>query len=175
MTGNDQSNEPEFHGDWAEASQSVVDYAQEIIRKYHPMLEQAKIGFLFRIEAQITNGKRIIGKAQKVTPRLKPFMDFDFVIWVAQDEWERAPEARRRALIDHELCHCILGNNGWTIRPHDFEEFNEIIDRHGFWTHDLLHVQEAARQEQLPGFAGEGKVETVSVRQFNMLGEAGDD
>ena len=165
-----KSNEPEFRGDWAEADQSVIDMAAELIHKHHPWLQTANIGFLFRKEAPLSKGRYTLGRAQKVTDKLRPFMDYDFLIWVAKDQWDRFTTDRRLALLDHELCHCAWGDNGWTMRPHDIEEFTEIIDRHGFWTPELLHVQDvASRQQALPGFEQRGRLEAVKANLFDAL------
>ena len=49
---------------------------------------------------------------------------------------------RRKALIDHELCHIIANPNtgSWTTKAHDINEFNEIIERYGLWSNDLMAV-----------------------------------
>jgi hypothetical protein len=160
----------EFDGDWAEADDSVIDMAGELVRKYHPWLRTARIGFLFRKEAPLAKGRYRLGQAQKVTDKLKAFMDYDFVIWVAKDQWDGLTTERRYALLDHELCHCVWGDNGWTMRPHEIEEFSEIIERWGFWTHALLKVQElAGRQTTLPGMEQTGRLDAVKPGQFGLL------
>lgn len=164
----------DFYGDWAEAAPSVIDTAKDLINKYHPHLRNygARIGFLFRKEAPIRSGKHTLGQAQKVTDKMKVMLDYDFIIWVAKDVWDRSTTARRMALLDHELCHCVFGSNGWTIRPHDMEEFVEVIDRWGFWTNNLMRVQEIAnKQPPLPGMEDKGTVEAVKVAGLNLEGE----
>lgn len=167
-------DEPEFLGDWAEADPSVIHIAQQMIQAHHPWLRSAKIGFLYRKEAPLKNGKYTLGQAQKVNSRLQPFMDYDFLIWIAKDAWDRMESARREALIDHELCHCVMGDNGWKVRGHEIEEFSEIIERHGFWTYDLMKVQKiAVEQAHLPGLEPAGGVEAVRAQQFSMIDEEG--
>jgi hypothetical protein len=156
--------------EWNEASSELVNMARELINEYHPTLKEARIGFLFRDEAPRSKGRVTMGKAQKVPLHLKPLMDYDFIIWIAEDIWDSLPEERRRALVDHQLSHCYLDPIwGATIRPHDVEEFVDVVDRHGFWTYDLLRIQEKAKGGQLVmnfhELKHEGRVESVNPKQ----------
>lgn len=56
---------------------------------------------------------------------------------------------QRRALVDHELCHCRLEGDDPEIVPHDIEEFNVIIQRHGVWLPSMEDTSRAFRQEPL--------------------------
>jgi hypothetical protein len=76
-----------------------------------------------------------------------------FVIVISADTWKRLDERQRRALVDHELCHCVVSydDDGMPVlstRTHDIEEFGSIIDRHGLWTTHLA-VAGTAIAEQL--------------------------
>lgn len=138
--------------EWEVAPQEVIDLAEKLIEKHHPKLRSARIGILFRSEAPIRNGKLTLGKASKVTPRWKPLLEepLDFVIWLAADVWlDELDSRQRKALLDHELCHCTLGDNGWTTRPHDIEEFNEILERYGPWRDDLRRTVKAIDTYQM--------------------------
>ena len=135
---------------WEEASKDVINIAQDLVEKFHPDLKLARIGFVFRSEAQISNGKEAVGQASKVSDKLKPMLELDFLIWIAKDVYERLDDARRRAVIDHELTHITWGQNGLTLRYHDIEEFHSIIERYGLWCHDLVKTKESIeRAEQL--------------------------
>ena len=140
LTGDEDHNDEA--GDWEKASPALLSLAIDIIRKYHPALAQARIGFVFRKEADQKNGKTILGKATKVSPKMKIHTGLDFLIWIAMDIWNQADERRRRALVDHELCHC-----DWVgepkLRLHDIEEFTCIVERYGLWTLDLFRAKDA--------------------------------
>ena len=158
--------------EWFEANEEVLEIAEDIIDKYHPELKWINIGFVFRSEAPNSNGKRTLGKAKKVTDKDRVFTKtpnevgalepLHFIIWVAHDWWAYADTMQRRALIDHELCHCKydIDEGKASIRPHDIEESNCIIERYGFWRADLEATKEAVEktlQLTLPGadyFAG---------------------
>lgn len=137
--------------EWSRASDFVIEIAQELIDLYHPTLQDARIAFLFREEAPMSNGKATLGKAAKVNAQWKPLLqeEFDFVIWFAHDRWELLDRRQRRALVDHELCHCRLVDGEPTIVAHDIEEFNVIIQRHGEWLPDMQDTGRAFRQEPL--------------------------
>lgn len=160
--------------EWKEAPQSVIDMATGIIEAYHPSLEDAAIGFILRSEAPVSGGKKTLGKARKVSDEQRVFMDFDFVIWLAEDEWLSLEKNQRRALIDHELCHCYMTNDGKTkIRPHDVEEFNCIIERYGFWWPESEPTQDAV-QASIPGVR-QGRVESVPVENNrDVMDQIGD-
>jgi hypothetical protein len=76
-----------------------------------------------------------------------PAAESYFLITVYTGPWLILSHAKRVALVDHELCHCRceMGQSGvklW-IRPHDSEEFTDIIDRHGLWRSDVEAIVNA--------------------------------
>ncbi len=144
--------------EYKEVSSDVLSIATEIIDRFHPQLKDCKIGFVFRSEASISGGKLVLGTTGKITEKIKPLLsqELDILIVLAEDEYSRMASDRRRALIDHELCHVIQNPNtgGWTTRSHDLNEFNEIIERYGLWSNDLILAGPAfarAAQLELPG------------------------
>ncbi len=125
---------------WEVAPQAVIDIAEELIIECHEHLSNANIGFLFREKAIVSRGVKTLGKAIKVSDRDKVNSELDFIIWISSEDWFADREnagSWRRALVDHELCHCRFDESKETyyIRPHDIEEFNEVIERHGIWNH----------------------------------------
>ena len=130
--------------DYWRCGQDVTALADEIIEAHHPHLERAGILFLFRDEAATSNGKRVAGKASKMTPKenaiagLTGLKTYDFKIELAFDLGQQRDETWQRALIDHELCHCDGSpEEGYAIKAHDVEEFAQIVERHGAWNRDL--------------------------------------
>ena len=139
--------------EWWKVPDKVVHLAEELIALYHESLANAKIALIFRDEAPVTDGRATLGKAMKVSPQWKPLLKdqtTDFVIWLAYDRWEHLDNKQKRALLDHELCHCFLDHEGRAkIRGHDIEEFAVIIQRHGAWNDSIKLVQRAINR-QLP-------------------------
>jgi len=108
---------------WSEAPQSVITIAQELIAKYHPELQSCNIGFLFRDTNGKSRGKPVMSHSQKVPASLKPYLDYDFIVWVSEEAWKELLTGQQTALIDHELCHCTTdGDDVPTLRGHDVEE-----------------------------------------------------
>jgi predicted metallopeptidase len=141
----------------------VKEIAQGLIPQHHPHLEGARIEYVFRSKRLTSNGKIVAGKARKVTG-LNAFLATKppafgglpfFVIEIAQDVWDALPRPQQVALVDHELCHCFreidddTGEWELSIRPHDVEEFAEIVYRHGLWSQDLDHFVTNSKQLRL--------------------------
>lgn len=145
--------------EYSKAPEEVLSLAAELIEAYHEKLEGGAIGFIFREDIQMKNGKRVLGSAAKVPAKVRPFVDLDFIITLDAMFYSGAPELQRRALIDHELCHCDYSEEGDADVPklvgHDFEEFAAIIRRYGLWSPDLQEARdsfELSLQMPLPGF-----------------------
>lgn len=147
--------------EWNKVTDDVLQMAQELIRLYHPELMEFNIAFVFRSEAGLSGGKRVLGQASKAPAKFAPFMDLDGLVWLAEDVWYQMSETQKKALIDHELCHFIVGMDGsFGLRGHDIEEFQAVIDRWGLWDMDLRTIAPSfvAAQEKLPGFDFPGGV-----------------
>lgn len=75
-----------------------------------------------------------------------------FVITIFEAHWRRMRDETKRALVDHELMHCMAGLDRYgdvklSIRPHDLEEFADIVARHGTkWAGDRAKFAAAIRQ-----------------------------
>jgi hypothetical protein len=160
--------------EWKKADSEVIEMANVIIKAHHKHLEKARIGFSFRSEAIRSRGRATIGKAQKVPDRMRLYVEYDFLIWLAQDYWDKGDYKFRKALIDHELCHCGYDDNGNPCMvPHDIEEFYDIVSRHGEWSADVTLVNAALntyRQQSmnLPGLDEETEGGVFAVEPETM-------
>lgn len=156
------------------APDDVVELAQELIELYHPHLAEARIGLLMREEAGKGNGRVVLGAAKRTPADQRAYVDFDFIIWLAQDWWEHMlSPMQRRALLDHELCHCYVASNGdVSLRGHDIEEFDAIIRRYGFWRPHSERTEEAV-QARFEYAQGNGRVAAADV--LDQVGDLLDD
>lgn len=157
--------------EFIEVSQDVLHTAQDLIQAYHPALRDARIGFVFRDTAAQSAGKLSLAQASKINPKLQVHLDLDFLIWIARDFWMSSGREVREALLDHELCHCDWNNGQPRIRPHDIEEFAQIIGRRGFWSQDLFSaapVFQRALQLDLPDLSPRrpGGLVKVEIKSF---------
>lgn len=124
----------------------VITLAEELIEAHHPKLVSANIGIIFRDEAPTSGGKSVYGKASKVSAQWRPLLsqEYDFIIWLAHDIWKGVlTKHQRRALLDHELCHCTSEDGSFKLVGHDVEEFNVIVRRYGLWRPSLKEMDHA--------------------------------
>lgn len=161
---------------YVKAPDTVLNIAQKIIAKHHKRreLHKAVIGFLMREgEAPISKGKTVYAKAKKPPPELSAYAELDFIIWISDEEWDKLEADQRKWLIDHELCHLDFTDETPAIRAHDFEEFSEIVKRHGFRNPSLFMAATnfaKAIQKELPHLftAKKGKVVAVDPGAANQ-------
>lgn len=141
--------------EWVQVDPLVLELAEEIINEHCPDLLDASIAFLFKTEAPQSNGQIVLGQAKKVGAEWQALgLDHDFFIWLAQDIWYSLDDNQKRALVHHELCHCGFSQKEDEdpkpkMIPHDFEEFNIIIQLYGFWRPNSSRTIEAV-QAALP-------------------------
>lgn len=158
-----------------ELAPEVERIAREIIATQveHEHLRQARILYLFRRGTWVTRGKAVYGKAKKMTGELlyvakqlllhqlndaepseikrytdaKGEIQYDFAIEINRTVWPNLTDIQRRALIDHELCHCLIDYKGnCSIVGHDVEEFASVIRRYGLVFEDTKAFAKAVRQ-----------------------------
>lgn len=126
---------------YLEVDEMVLGIAAEVISNYHSELLDAKIGFVFQEEASKRLGKVVLGNASKVSDKQRVAgLDLDYIITIAYDYWQAMTIEHKKALIDHELCHCDYNDGDTKMRGHDIEEFQCIIDRYGLWRPDLEKI-----------------------------------
>jgi len=150
--------------DYFKADESVLELVKEIVAENHQRLDGANIAVIMRERAQNKGGKVVFADASLVSEKLKPLLaeKVQFVLTIADNEWPELTKAQRRALIDHELCHCTFNDQGKPkLRPHDMECFAEVIERHGLWRPD----QSDAKVQQAFQFEG------VKVGTLRAAGE----
>ncbi|MFW5962301.1 MAG: putative metallopeptidase [bacterium] len=119
-------------------SPEVKEIAKELISKYHKHLQSARMEYLFRDKAGKSGGNAVLGNTRKVSGIYQTLTGLDFIIDIAEDTWQELTENQRYALIDHELYHCGINEQGnFVIIKHDVTEFIPIIKRYGLWTEGL--------------------------------------
>jgi len=134
-------------------TKSVYSMMKRIRKKYHHETRKARIALAWRIALKPDkDGHLILGLCQRTSDLLKEFAAYDFVILLNKEVWQdkEFTDEKKRALIDHELCHCGVqynkkgkqkkderGRYCFRTRKHDVEEFRDIVKRHGLWKHDL--------------------------------------
>lgn len=129
----------------------VKKIADKLIDKYHGNLREAKIIYLFRDKPLKSKGKVQLGKATKVSGKYNAVTGADFLIEISEPHFWEMENKKQVALIDHGLSHCFIDIEGnRTILNHDFEGFNSVLKRHGFWHNDLQQMKKNLQQMRLP-------------------------
>lgn len=140
---------------YAEAP-SVQFVADGLIPEFHPHLAdpRVKIVYLFVDPVPMSGGKEVWGRCVKVSGRNAYLADPEngdtfFVLEIAEAVWNVLTPDQRRALVDHELSHAAAdedekGELKLTIKPHDVEEFADVIRRHGLWHDEAKRLVNAA-------------------------------
>ena len=132
---------------------------ERLVDGVHSQLKNAKIAIAWRFGwKQDTDGRLRLGQTKKGSDLDRAMHKYDFVLLVNHEAWNQGnlDDNQKLALIDHELCHCEVSNdtNGepktdeegrivYRIRKHDIEEFEDVVSRHGLYTHELEEFAQA--------------------------------
>lgn len=127
----------------------VEEIARRLIPEHHKHLAAARIAYVFAESLPSRHGKTPMATAKKAPEAQTLLHGFDFVVTVNYQAWMLLTPAQREALVDHELSHLGLkeDGSGWTIWAHDVEEFAAVIKRHGLWTEGARLFGEAAAEQ----------------------------
>lgn len=136
------------------ASEELIDIANDLIENYHGHLIEAKIKYLFRTGNWETKKRETWGQAKKIGKEVNFLTGYDFLITIHKDVWEQLNKSEREALLDHELQHCFAGtdkagNKIWGVEGHDVEDFYAVIRRHGLWSKPLKKLEQTLNQIEL--------------------------
>lgn len=133
---------------------------EELIGPYHPHLAEARILYLFTNQERKSKGKVVVAFTSKLSGAAKYLSSgdtedidegYDFLILISAEVWEQFTESQRRAMVDHELSHCVGEETDdgfkWTITAHDVEEFSAVIERHGLWNREVRHFADQLAEQ----------------------------
>lgn len=127
----------------------------------HYDLKGVKIAYLFTDKKQKDGG---IGKITwaYVRPTNKELRAHDdtipwFVMVVNEYVWQELDEKQKKALVDHELCHCKIrvnkeGFRSPVTKQHDYSDFSGVLARHGAWSPTLRNWGEHIKAKQIDMF-----------------------
>jgi hypothetical protein len=153
--------------EYRKAPDYVLEITRRLIARYHEPLQDARIGVIMRSEAPVTGGRVVLGTAEKVSAKAQVHVPYDFIICLSADRFALLAPLQKEALINHELCHCQWQEDKASIRPHDVEEFTEILARYGYWWPQAEEFAAVAQQAELferrPGESGNGVVIAIPI------------
>lgn len=152
----------------------VQEIADKLIEDIHTGLKEARVKCIFTSKETKRKNKIVMATARKVTGLTAylaekdeeefeltgdPETDEFFVIIVDCHVWYGLTDAQKLALVDHELCHCCIKEKvtkhgdielKLSIVPHDLEEFNDVVRRHGLWKEDVEAFINSGRGKSTP-------------------------
>lgn len=149
--------------EYRKVTPDVLKIADRYIHEHHPHLLDVNVGFIFRDKAPTGSGRIVLGTAKKTPPDMLALgFPHHFVITLSYDWWScHLNEEQQEALIDHELCHCLVDEDGnLSIQRHDVEEFNCVFARHGAWWPGADTTVQAIQAHLLP-LPRQGRVEAI--------------
>lgn len=121
-------------------NEHYAEIGMELIQN-EPSLEDIKnseitIMFLSSDMKKMEKGKLVLGQCEKIADKYKWGIPCDITITVFEPNIVGFTEEQLRILIFHELLHVDItyGKNeteAYGTKPHDLEDFKEIIDRFG--------------------------------------------
>jgi hypothetical protein len=138
------------------APEDIKELADDLISKHHPEAIDVRIGYLMREKHGTTKGKVVMGNCQKQSAKQKLLNVFDFIITLSADVWAELEPEQREALLLHELKHVGVkpdpddqDSDVFFLRPHDTEEFRDVIHVYGLWQPDLEELSQAIDDNRL--------------------------
>src|SRR3990167_8070080 len=154
--------------------------AESVIERWHSHLIGVPIAYITKSGgsdgAQTIAGSKAprggkalkLGSASAVSEKYQRLasQDYEFIIELNGQYWDRLELSQQEALIDHEFTHCRKDADGFYIADHDLEEFRQIVRRHGFWKPDI----QAFCEEAQPLFSVAQRVVAVATGDVVVCG-----
>ena len=123
----------EISEEFAEIGHEVIDNEESLIDLKN---SHATIIYLTSENKKMAKGKKVCAECEKVPDKYKWSVPADFTVTVFLPNIEGFTQEEKRILMFHELLHANVefnadGSESYSINPHDYEDFKEIIDRYG--------------------------------------------
>lgn len=112
-------------------SKKYEKIGNEIIEKLFPELLNVRIAWLESDKEKTSKGKIIHAECSKVIEKYEWCCPYDFTITVYEPNVENFNDQQIRILLEHELMHIGIDGECLFVRPHDTDEFIEIIRKYG--------------------------------------------
>lgn len=123
----------ELSPEWAAIANEVIEKEKSLVNIRN---SQVTFSFLTSEQKKMAKGKKVCAECEKVPDKYKWSIPADFTITVFLPNVEGFSEEQKRILMFHELLHVGIvfnadGSESYSVVPHDYEDFKEIIDRYG--------------------------------------------
>ncbi|MNO37513.1 hypothetical protein D3C76_275960 [compost metagenome] len=118
----------------AEPSRALKRLAEQIIKRFPEfgIIREFNIKIGYVVSQERKRGEKITyADCRKVQEVFKAYLPFDFIITFYERNTSMLNENQQKILMLHELRHITLGEKGLKIRPHDIEDFKDILETYG--------------------------------------------
>lgn len=128
-----------------EKSPQVEAMIKDCLRQANILTGNAKICGLM-VSPVIS--KNVAGRCIRTGRELNHFSGYDYIIEISKEYWDNITPETRKILVLHECMHIQVtwkkdGEPKFGIRPHDMEDFSELIEKHGVkWLREVNLVKE---------------------------------
>ncbi len=124
-------------------SAMLCDLAQKCMETFddvsHLDNPNCRIAYQFSDQEKESGSKIVYADVEKVKPKIKAFMPYDFLITFYEPNCRGLDEEHMIRLMYHELKHVGFDpeyDKLW-VKPHDVEDFRDLIDMWGVdWLYD---------------------------------------
>ena len=118
----------------AEPSKELKQLGEAIINKFPELqfinIYGIKVGYVLSYENK--GGQKITyADCKKLGEVYKAYLPFDFIVTFYYFNTELLDENQKKILMLHELKHIQINERGLSVRPHDIEDFKDILDKYG--------------------------------------------
>lgn len=118
---------------YAQIAQELIETEDELAYIRESVVS---IVYLSSTQQKTKADKFVFGQCEKVADKYKWSIPCDFTITVFEPNIEQFTEEQLRILLFHELLHVGIdigedGEEKYSIKGHDLEDFKVIIDRYG--------------------------------------------
>lgn len=118
----------------AEPNKEMKALGESIIKRFPELqfidLYNINIGYVISYENK--QGQKIIyADCRKLNEVYKAYLPFDFIITFYYFNIHMLNENQRKILMLHELKHIQINERGLSVKPHDIEDFKDILEKYG--------------------------------------------
>lgn len=118
----------------AEPSKVLKRLADQIIKRFPEFgfIREYNIKIAYVTSQERKRGEKVTyADCRKVQDVFKAYLPFDFIITFYARNTDSLSENQQKILMLHELRHVTIGQKGLKIRPHDIEDFADILEPFG--------------------------------------------
>ncbi|MDF9845186.1 MULTISPECIES: putative metallopeptidase [unclassified Paenibacillus] len=118
----------------AEPSRSLKRLADQIIKRFpeFSIIREFNIKIGYVVSQERKRGEKITyADCRKVQEVFRAYLPYDFIITFYERNTGMLNENQQKVLMLHELRHITIGEKGLKIRPHDIEDFKDILEPYG--------------------------------------------